>query len=258
MYSEPLNPQILLPNHRDMPLPQTSPIISSVCEELTFRISRLKEDFKNALVISSGPGINAENFITANSAQTVSYVNVAPYKTHFDPSLYFPAPSKPYDLIVSVLHLNWLSHIREFLDECRNQLESGGLFLGVIGGEETLRELREVLKSSDEQFYGGCALRVLPTILVKDMGMLLQKCGFQEPLSDKDRITLNYPDLRSLLNDLQNEEQTYRGVKGRSFPPLTPNYLSWASKCYEDRYPFHPLGIKSTLDLVYSCGWKAD
>lgn len=258
MCSEPLNPQILLPNHRDIPLPPNSPIISSVYEELTFRISRLKENFKNALVIGSGPGINAENFITAHSAQTVSHINVTPYKTHFNPSLYFPASSKPYDLIVSVLHLNWLSHIREFLVECRNQLESGGLFLGVIAGEETLTELREILKSSDEQFYGGYALRVLPTILVKDMGMLLQKCGFQEPLSDKDRISLNYPNLESLLIDLQKEEQTCRGVKGRSVPPLTRNYLSWASKCYEGKYPGHPLGIKSTLDLVYFCGWKGD
>lgn len=115
--------------------------------------------------------------------------------------------SNKFDLIISFFTLNYSNDLLGSLIQYHSFLKPGGIFAGVIFGDNTLQELRSALSNSDMKIKGGLAPRVSPMVYMKDAARLLHKAGFQMPISDVETIMVEYQNLSSLHNDLKGMGQ---------------------------------------------------
>lgn len=149
------------------------------------------------------------------------------------------------DLIFSNLLLPW-NHPDAVLGEFRRVLRPGGLLTLSSCGPDTLRELRSAWSAVDGEAH------VHPFIDMHDLGDALVRAGFNAPVLDVERYTLNYADVGALLKDLRANgarnslTQRRRGLTGRK-------RLAAMQHAYE---PFRVDGrITATAEIVFANAW---
>ncbi len=161
------------------------------------------------------------------------------------------------DLVLSCLSLHWVDDLPGLFADVLRVLKPGGLFLATMPGEETLRELRDSLARAELAVEGGVSPRVLPMLTIKDGGALLQRAGFAEPVADRDRITVDYPDPLRLMADLRAMGET-NALAERRKTPLRRATLSAALAAYAENYANDAGRVVATFDLVTLTAWKPD
>jgi hypothetical protein len=82
-------------------------------------------------------------------------------------------------------------------------LKPDGLFIAILPGGETLRELRSIFAEAESAISGGITPRISPFIDVRDGGALLQRAGFALPVADTELLTISYPNLFALVDDVR-------------------------------------------------------
>ena len=112
---------------------------------------------------------------------------------------FLPFKNESFDLIVSNLNLHYTNQVPQFLIQVRELLKPGGTFIASFFGEENLSELAKVLYETENEIYGGISPRMPPTIDVKTAAALLQKAGFQNPISDFEKLEVEYSNPLKLL-----------------------------------------------------------
>ncbi|MGE4351690.1 MAG: hypothetical protein AB7E52_05830 [Bdellovibrionales bacterium] len=159
----------------------------------------------------------------------------------------------PSDLLFSCLTI----HKKEELSLIYDVVAKGGLFLGVLAGNNSLYELRDSLLHAEIALKGGASLRVPPFPHSGDLGKALVATGFALPVVDVETVTLDYPDLPSLMTDLRTRGLTNsHAERSRIFAPRT--LFDKAQEIYAERYPSPSGGIAVTVDLVFLHGWKEE
>lgn len=113
-----------------------------------------------------------------------------------------------FDLIVSLLTLHATNDPVAALAQARTALKPDGLFIGVLFGEETLRELKAALFAAEAELAGGAGPRVAPFGAVRDLGGLLQRAGFALPVVDVDNVDVTYKNPMRLFADLRGMGET--------------------------------------------------
>ncbi len=96
------------------------------------------------------------------------------------------------DLFVSLLTLHNTNDLIGSLTQVRHALKPDGLFIAVLFGDETLKNLRTALLSAEAKLTGGAAARVAPMGVIQDYGQALARAGFALPVTDIDNVTINY------------------------------------------------------------------
>jgi len=125
-----------------------------------------------------------------------------------------PLPRASVSLAWSNLMLPGLHDPLPALQEAHRVLEVGGLLMFSSLGPDTLRELREALPDQAGE-------RVHRFIDMHDIGDVLVKAGFSDPVMDMEMLTLTYNDLDGLLSDLRASggnnaaSSRPRGLSGR-------------------------------------------
>jgi NADH dehydrogenase [ubiquinone] 1 alpha subcomplex assembly factor 5 len=119
-----------------------------------------------------------------------------------------PFASNSFDLIISVLNLHSVNDLPGTFIQIKEMLKPNGVFIASIFGERNLLELREVLMETELEIFGGVSPRVMPVIELKQLGMLLQRAGFNMPVVDNDLVEVHYKHPMDLLHDLQNMGET--------------------------------------------------
>jgi NADH dehydrogenase [ubiquinone] 1 alpha subcomplex assembly factor 5 len=160
-----------------------------------------------------------------------------------------------FDLIVSNLNLHLINEIPQFLLQIKEALKPGGVFIASFFGEENLRELAHVLHESEMEIYAGVSPRMPPTIDVKTAAMLLQKAGFADPISEFEKIEVDYSKPINLLRDLKMMGQS-NVLQKRSRRFFTKKFLQKISDNYCKLYGQGDLGVKATFEIVTITGWK--
>ena len=126
-----------------------------------------------------------------------------------------PFADQSVDLIFSSLCLQWLDDLPAALSEFRRVLRPGGLLLFSTFGPDTLLELREAYESIGE------VPPLSPFAAIQQVGDAMMAAGFKDPVLDRDRYTLTYPDLRALMQELRAigagdaRRERRRGLGGR-------------------------------------------
>ena len=101
------------------------------------------------------------------------------------------------DVIFSSLCLQWLDNLPAVLGEFRRVLRPGGLLVFSTFGPDTLLELRDAYMAAGE------VPPLSPFAAIQQVGDAMLAAGFKDPVLDRDRYTLTYPDLRALMHELR-------------------------------------------------------
>ncbi|MBL6664909.1 MAG: methyltransferase domain-containing protein [Rickettsiales bacterium] len=160
-----------------------------------------------------------------------------------------------FDVIVSNLNLHFINDIPAFLMDVKRILKKDGIFIASFFGEENLNELAHVLHLVQNERFGGVSPMMPPTIDVKTAAMLLQKAGFENPISDFDKIEVLYSQISNLFKDIKNMGQG-NILQARSKRFFTRGFLQEICKKYFDEYSDSSKKVKATFEVVTIMGKK--
>ena len=166
-----------------------------------------------------------------------------------------PFADQSVDAVVSVLALHWVNDLPGTLAQIHRMLKPDGLFMAVLPGGETLRELRSIFAATESARSGGITPRVAPFIDVRDAGALLQRAGFALPVADAETITVTYPHLFALMDDLRGSAQS--NMLQQQAQHFTPRgFFTDAAARYAEQFSDAETQLAATVELVTLTGWK--
>jgi SAM-dependent methyltransferase len=167
---------------------------------------------------------------------------------------FLPFASDSFDAIVSVGSLHWVNDLPGALVQIRQALKPDGLFLAMLPGGQTLRELRQSFEQAEME-SGGLSPRISPFVDVRDAGSLLQRAGFALPVVDSETLTVSYAHPLKLMHDLRHMGEGNALLQSRkSFTPCS--VLMSAVDFYLRNYSDEKGRIPATFELVTLTAWK--
>lgn len=108
-----------------------------------------------------------------------------------------------FNLIISLLSLQFINNPPNFLQQVKRLLKKDGLFLASFFGEEHLPELFLATQKAENEIYQRISARMPPLINLTTATNLLAKVGFQSPIADLDVMCVEYQQICKLLQDLK-------------------------------------------------------
>ena len=124
-------------------------------------------------------------------------------------------------------------------------------------GVETLTELRQSLAHVSANQYGVISPRISPLVDIRDAGGLLQRAGFNLPVTDKEIITVTYDNAFKLLVDLRGMGETnVLNQQSKNIPPKA--FFPEVCTHYAHTYSNSQNKVKATFELIYLTAWKPD
>ena len=198
----------------------------------------LAQRFPDARVVALdwAPAMLAETARNAPSASAVCADLMA-----------LPLAARQFDLVFSNLALQWVTDWPAALAGLRRILKPDGLLLFSTFGPDTLQELRSAWAEVDDDVH----VNEFPDL--HDVGDLLVRSGFSEPVMDADRLTVTYADPLTMMRELKAigahnaARARRRGLTGRR----TLRRLLSAFEAYgtdDGRYP-------ATYEVVYGAAF---
>jgi NADH dehydrogenase [ubiquinone] 1 alpha subcomplex assembly factor 5 len=115
---------------------------------------------------------------------------------------HLPSELVNFEAILSVLQLHTINDVPGALIQCYQALAPQGILLATCFGGTTLQGLYQASMAAEMALGLGSAPRVLPMMDIKTAGGLLQRAGFQAPVVDSHTITVTYPNIMALMQDL--------------------------------------------------------
>lgn len=220
-----------------------------VLEDLADRLSAMVREFPRAAII--GPDVALLPARARTASHEIAFERCAAFAGADDvPEL----GAEPYNLIVSLLHLQAVNDVPGYLARLRARLAPDGLLLVAALGGETLTELREAFLSADAMVLGGAAARVAPMIQVRDAGALLQRAGLALPVADVETHVVRYSTPFALMAELKALGAANPLVdRPRRF--ATPALLTAAANAYLARDGDPDGRVRATLEIVWLAGW---
>jgi len=159
-----------------------------------------------------------------------------------------PYASGCFDLACSNLALQWTLDLGGALGELRRVVRQDGLVLFSTLGPDTLQELRAAWAAVSP------APHVNRFLDMHDVGDALVNAGFADPVLSTEHITVEYDDLRTLMQDLKGigaanaDSGRSRGLTGRQS-------LAALEAAYER---FRRNGtLPATYEVVFAHAWAA-
>lgn len=218
-----------------------------VLEDLGDRLGAHRRDFSRAALIGPDAATLPETLFTANGPVRVERVEAFAGE--------FPAlPEGPFDLIVSLLHLQAVDDVPGHLARLRQVLRPDGLLMAAFVGGESLTELREAFLAADLQVSGGASARVAPMAQVRDAGALLQRAGFALPVADVETHRVRYATPFALMAELKALGAS-NPLADRPRRFATRSLLAAAAGAYADRDSDADGRVRATLEIIWMAGW---
>lgn len=166
-----------------------------------------------------------------------------------------PYPANSFDAVLSSLSLHWVNDLPSVLAQVNALLKPDCPFLAVMLGGDSLYELRTSLQLAEQDRRGGVSIHTSPLADVKDMGGLLQKAGFTLLTVDVDDIVVDFPDIFSLMKDLQAMGES-NAVLTREKGAIHRDVLLAADPIYRALHGNPDGTLPATFRLIYMIGWK--
>jgi malonyl-CoA O-methyltransferase len=108
-----------------------------------------------------------------------------------------PLAEASVDLVFSNASFQWCNDLQGTFDECLRVLRPGGLLMFTTFGPDTLWELRDAWAAADGHSHVSSFLDM------HDVGDALVRACFAGPVLDAERLTLTYPKVWDLMQDLK-------------------------------------------------------
>jgi len=256
-------------HHRDRAANAAEKCDFLLCEmaaRIADRLGDVKRTFPLALDLGAHTGLLAEYILGKNGIETLiqsdmSYSLLCHSREGGNDNLkivadeeMLPFAENSFDLVVSAGSLHWVNDLPGTLIQINRVLKPDGLFLAMLPGGETLKELRRSFEQA-EMSASGLSPRVSPFVDVRDAGSLLQRAGFALPVTDSETLTVSYAHPLKLLHDLRNMGEANALLQSRK--GCMPCSLLMLMIDYYMREFSDPEGqISATFDLVTLTAWK--
>jgi len=157
-----------------------------------------------------------------------------------------PIASRSVDLVFSNLALQWAYDLPAIFCEFRRIMKPGAMLAFSCYGPDTLYELKHAWQAVDD----------LPHVNdhpdMHNIGDELMTAGFSEPVMDAERLTLEYPDVLSLMRELKGlgahnvARHRQRSLTGKgSIRKMIEAYQQF---CRNDRYP-------ASFEVIYGAAF---
>lgn len=235
-----------------------------VADRLMERLGEVRRRFARVLELGAIGGVGPRLLASGQAACVVTLDPVAALlDRRVGPVVaaeeeFLPLAAGSVDAVVSVLALHAVNDLPGVLAQLVHALRPDGLLLLAFPGGESLKELRWALTQAELEIRSGAAMRVGPSVDIRDAAALLQRAGLALPVADLDRITLTYADPLRLLADLRAAGETL-ALAERPRDPLRRDVLARALELYRGRYADPATGrVTATLDILFMTGWKPD
>ncbi len=108
-----------------------------------------------------------------------------------------PLAARSVDLVFSSLALQWSYDLPAVFREFRRVMKPESMLVFTCFGPDTLLELKQAWRAVDDRPH------VNDHPDMHDIGDELLAAGFREPVMDTERLTLEYPDVLSLMRELK-------------------------------------------------------
>jgi malonyl-CoA O-methyltransferase len=159
-----------------------------------------------------------------------------------------PIATSTIDMVWSNLALQWVNQLPAALSEMHRVLTPGGLLMFSTFGPDTLKEMRAS--------YEGIPHRHINRFIdMHDIGDVLIKLGYADPVMDMELFTLTYDDVRQLMRELKAIGA--RNVMiGRPAGLTGRHVLQTVAQKYE---AFRRDGkLPATFEVIYGHAWKPE
>lgn len=153
-----------------------------------------------------------------------------------------PFAARSCDLVFSNLAFQWCRDPARLFAEIRRVLRPDGLLLFSTLGAASLPELHKAGAKAGAPF----AMPAFADLL--EIGDALMTAGFREPVMDSDRITLTYPSLDALEQELEGNGTTLLIGNWAERPTGSAAVEAWNDLTREGRYP---LGYEIVYGTAY-------
>lgn len=237
-------------------------LLTRMAEHVCERLSDINRIFPMALDLGAHVGTVAANLKGRGGIHTLvqSDLSLPMIKQAKGARLvadeeWLPFAENSFDLVMSAGSLHWVNDLPGAMVQINRILKPDGLFLAVMPGGETLKELRMSLEQAELTATGGISPRISPFIDVQSAGALLQRTGFEMPVVDSDIVTVFYKDALKLMYDLRDMGETSALIEGA--PGFSRRRVLFGGMDYYHRHFADKEGrIPATFELVMLTGWK--
>ncbi len=160
-----------------------------------------------------------------------------------------PLEDASVDVLFSNLAFQWIDDLPALFTELRRVLRPEGVLMFSTFGPDTLMELRQAWSAVDARAH------VNEFADMHDVGDAVLGAGFKDPVMDIDRLHRHYPNVRSLMRELQ-------AIGARNAAADRPRGLFGRDTLarLERAYPTvtDDGGVLATWELAYGHAWGAD
>jgi malonyl-CoA O-methyltransferase len=158
-----------------------------------------------------------------------------------------PIAGSTIGMVWSNLTLQWANDPQAALAEMQRVLAPGGLLMFSTFGPDTLKELRSAWQGADRYTH------VNRFIDMHDIGDMLVRGGFADPVMDMEYFTLTYGDVRALMRELK-AIGAQNATRGRPTGLYGKALLAAVTRKYE---AFRRDGrLPATFEVIYGHAWK--
>ncbi len=169
---------------------------------------------------------------------------------------YSPFAENSFDLCITLGSLHWVNDLPGALIQIRKCLKPGGVFIGILPGGETLKELRQSFEKAEMEISAGISPRISPFVDAREAGSLLSRAGFTHPVIDTELLIIQYEHPLKLLKELQGMGEANALIHSRK--NLTPCSVMMAMvDYYMQNFSSDNGRINATIELVTMTAWKA-
>ncbi len=237
-------------------------LLQEVAGRLIDRLSIVKRHFPLMLDLGSAHGVMAKNLSGLPGVEHVFSTEISSRLAAMSAGgaivadeEYLPFADDSFDAVISNLSLQWVNDLPGALLQLRRALKPDGLFMAAIMGGETLSELRHALMTAEIEVVGGASPRVSPLVDLRDMGALMQRAGYALPVIDSEIITVDYPHMFRLMQDLRGMGAT-NVVSARLKTPTRKAVLMRAAEIYQQEFGTADGMIPARFEVIFVIGWK--
>lgn len=160
-----------------------------------------------------------------------------------------PLATRSVGLVFSNLALQWAHDLPAIFSEFRRVMKPGAMLMFTCYGPDTLYQLKQAWRAVDDLAH----VNDYPDM--HDIGDELMSAGFSEPVMDAERLTLEYPDVLSLMHELKGlgahnvAQQRLRGLTGKT--NMRAMMKAYEQFCKNDRYP-------ASFEVIYGVAFAPE
>lgn len=234
-------------------------ITQLVIDDLRDRLAPITRNFQKALIIGPIPSMLPTHLTTAEAEvrlEVASTLINRPNTPLLDPER-LEFSDKDYDLIVSIMDLQFVNDVPGYLTRIRHHLKPDGLMIAAALGGRSLSELRQVFLEADTTRFGGAFARIAPFMDVRDAGGLLQRAGFALPVTDLETHRVRYADPLALIAEIRALGAS-NPMREQPSKLMTRNLLMDAAGIYQSKFADPDGRIPATVEILWMSGWAPD